>query len=122
LDGGHVRVHAKRAGHVYDPNYIEKIAHACALANEEIYRILYYDCAPFVGTATLPVSGQKKVFPAADAWLHELATKDLFAVRRGVLKFRGYVLKNIPFEPAGPLSDSTLSPLSSRRASTCESG
>jgi len=66
------------------------------MADEELYRILYYDCAPFVGTAVLPVSAQKKTFVGSDSWLHELARRDLFAVRRGILKFRGCVLKHIP--------------------------
>jgi hypothetical protein len=62
LDGGHVRVYTKKAGYQYVPDYIEKIAHACATADEEIHRALYYDCAPFVGSATLPISGQKSNF------------------------------------------------------------
>ena len=86
LDGGHVRVYTKKAGYQYAPDYIEKIAHACGSADEEIYRILYYDCAPYVGTTILPVSGQKKQFTGSDGWLNELAKKDLFAVRRGILK------------------------------------
>ena len=110
LDGGHVRVYTKKAGYAYVPDYIEKIAHACATADEELYRALYYDCAPFVGTATLPISGQKHQFQNSDAWLHELARKDLFAVRRGVLKFRGFVLKKIPFTTGGPLKDSDFAP------------
>ena len=44
----------------------------------------------------LPVSGAEKEFPANDGWLKELATRNLFAVRRGVLKFRGYKPKKIP--------------------------
>jgi uncharacterized LabA/DUF88 family protein len=111
LDGGHVRVYAHRAGKNFDPSYIEKIGVTCALPNvEEVFRILYYDCAPFTGTATLPVSGGKKTFTGSDQWMHELAKKDLFAVRRGVLKFRGYVLKNIPYVPAGPLQDADFEP------------
>jgi uncharacterized LabA/DUF88 family protein len=110
LDGGHVRVYAKKVGYAYLPDYIEKIAHSCATADEEIYRILYYDCAPFVGTTTLPASGQKKDFQIRDGWLHELAQKDLFAVRRGVLKFRGYVLRKIPFQSVGPLQDADFKP------------
>jgi uncharacterized LabA/DUF88 family protein len=111
LDGGHVRVYANRSGKNFDPAYIEKIGLACALPTvEEVFRILYYDCAPFTGTATLPVSGAKKTFTGSDQWLHELAKKDLFAVRRGVLKFRGYVLRNIPYVPAGPLQDADFEP------------
>jgi hypothetical protein len=48
--------------HAVFPDYIEKIALACSLATEEIFRILYYDCAPYEGTAILPVSGQPKKF------------------------------------------------------------
>lgn len=110
LDGGHVRAHAKRARLPFDPDYVEKIALACALANEEVYRVLYYDCAPFAGTAILPVSGRTHTFVSNDKWLHDIAQKDLFAVRRGVLKFRGYVLNQIPFHPTGPLQDSDFHP------------
>ena len=111
LDGGHLRVYARRARHTFDPDYIEKISLACAIPNgEEIYRVLYYDCAPFCGSATLPVSGQTKTFQRPDTWLHELSQKDLFAVRRGVLKFRGFVLKTIPFTPTNPLTDSDFKP------------
>ena len=110
LDGGHVRVYAKKAGYQFDPSYIEKIGHACAIADEEILRILYYDCAPFEGSRVLPVSGTTKEFRSSDAWLHELSRKNLFAVRRGVLKFRGFVLKKIPYTPAGPLTDNDFEP------------
>lgn len=111
LDGGHLRVHAKKAGNQFDPDYIEKIGLACALnEKEEIQRILYYDCAPYEGTAILPVSGQRKTFSGDDSWLHELAQKDLFAVRRGILKFRGFVLDKIPYTPTEPLKDSDFRP------------
>lgn len=110
LDGGHLRVYARKAGLPFNPDYIEKIGLACQLPGEEIHRILYYDCAPYVGTAILPVSGEKKQFQGNDAWLHELARKNLFAVRRGDLKFRGYILKSIPINPAGQLSDADFKP------------
>lgn len=122
LDGGHLRVCAKRSGYTYDPDYIEKIGLACVAKEEEIYRILYYDCAPYKGEAILPVSGQRTAYTASDKWLHDLARKDLFAVRRGVLKFRGFVLKKIPYQPTGPLQDSDFAPHnSSKRASICGS-
>lgn len=89
IDGGHLRVLARRANLTYDPNLIDKIARGCAQGDEQILRILYYDCAPYKGTTKLPVSGEKKEFSGSDAWLRRLAEKDLFAVRRGVLKFRG---------------------------------
>src|SRR5271154_3009559 len=54
----------------------------------------------------------KKPSPALTLWLHELSRKDLFAVRVGVLKFRGFFLKpsKIPFTPTGPLSDTDFEP------------
>jgi len=87
LDGGHVRVHARSAGKTYDPAYIERIGLACTLTGETIHRIMYYDCAPFNGSAILPVSGQRTTFAGSDAWLKALSYKDLFSVRLGVLKF-----------------------------------
>ncbi|HEY3740703.1 MAG TPA: NYN domain-containing protein [Bryobacteraceae bacterium] len=108
MDGGHLRSYARKAKKTFIPDYIEKLGHACATADEVIHRILYYDCAPYNGDATLPVSGTKKTFAGSDAWLHELSRKDLFAVRVGVLKFRGFVLRKakIPFTPTVPLTDS----------------
>ncbi|MDA1314711.1 MAG: NYN domain-containing protein [Acidobacteria bacterium] len=112
IDGGHLRVHAKKAGHNYDPDFIEKVALKCAEPDDEIHRALYYDCAPYIGTTKLPVSGSQKQHQRSDPWLHELARKNLFAVRRGELKFRGYRLKrsSIPFKPTRPLTDSDFEP------------
>ena len=112
LDGGHVRVHAKSAGKQYDPDYIEKIGLACSVTGETIHRIMYYDCPPFNGTAILPVSGNKKAFAGSDAWLKTLSYKDLFCIRLGVLKFRGYVINNnkIPYTPGQPLTDADFHP------------
>jgi uncharacterized LabA/DUF88 family protein len=109
IDGGHLRVLVKKAGNNYVPDYIEKVAHACKAADEELLRVLYYDCAPYNGKAKLPVSGQQETFKGSDAWLRTLAAKDLFAVRRGVLKFRGYKPKKVPIAPA-QLQDSDFKP------------
>ena len=108
IDGGHLRSYARKAKKNFVPDYIEKVGHACALADEVIHRILYYDCPPYEGEATLPVLGTKKAFTGSDKWLHELSRKDLFAIRTGVLKFRGFVLKQskIPYTPTAPLMDS----------------
>jgi hypothetical protein len=78
LDGGHLRVYAKKAGHDFRPDYIERIGLGCAAINEEIFRILYYDCAPYRGTLKLPVSGTSKTFIGNDGWVHELAKKKPF--------------------------------------------
>jgi len=81
LDGGHVRVHAGQSGKRFDPDYIEKIGHACVGAGEVIHRIMYHDRAPFGGSAILPVSGQRKQFVRSGEWLRELSYKNLFSVR-----------------------------------------
>lgn len=109
IDGGFLRVVAKKAHRTYDPDFIEKFAHACRSADEDIFRILYYDCAMYGGTAKLPVSGESYTFTANDAWLHALSHKDLFAVRRGVLKFRGYKPRKTPVAPAS-LTDADFTP------------
>lgn len=90
IDGGFLRSQAKKAGKTYDPAFIEQFALSCIKNDEECLRILYYDCAPYVGNAIQPVSGTIRSFVGSDQWLHEIAAMDLFAVRRGVLKFRGF--------------------------------
>ena len=109
IDGGHTRVLARQAGYTYDPDYIEKIAHAAVQPGEELLRVLYYDCAPYNGTQRLPVSGTDRVFTGSDRWLNDLAAKDLFAVRRGVIKFRGFKPKRIPIAAAA-LTDAVFKP------------
>jgi uncharacterized LabA/DUF88 family protein len=110
IDGGFLRVIAKKAKKLYDPDYIEKCAHACKAGDESIFRILYYDCALYQGTVKQPVSGTDLTFKTSDTWLHTLSHKDLFAVRRGVLKFRGFKPKNIPVSQP-PLTDADFEPI-----------
>jgi uncharacterized LabA/DUF88 family protein len=109
IDGGFLRSMAKKAKLTYDPEFIAKFAANCRIAGEEILRILYYDCAPFVGDVKLPVSGSVTSFKGDSKWLDELAGKDLFAVRKGVLKFRGYKPKDVPVSP-NKLTDSDFVP------------
>jgi uncharacterized LabA/DUF88 family protein len=112
IDGGFLRVEAKKANKQYDPDFIERFAFQCKGTDETIFRILYYDCAPYTGTVRLPVSGANYTFQGNDAWLHELSHKDLFAVRRGVLKFRGYKPRRTPVAtpPGTQLSDADFTP------------
>ncbi len=110
IDGGHLRALARIAKKTYDPDLIEKVAHACVDEGEQLLRILYYDCAPYQGTAKLPVSGNDHKFVGSDHWLRQLSAKNLFAVRRGVLKFRGFKPKSIPINPAAPLTDNDFAP------------
>lgn len=109
IDGGHLRVLARDAGKPYTPDYIEKVAHACVGEGEIPLRFLYYDCAPYNGTVHLPVSGNQKVYDKSPAWLDDLASRNLFAVRLGVLKFRGFKPKNFPIQ-SSPVTDSDFKP------------
>ena len=109
IDGGHLRHYVQAAGYRYDPDYIEHFVKHCTDGDEELHRVLYYDCAPYSGRTKLPVSGATHEFKGSDAWLRNLASRPFFAVRRGVLKFRGWKPRSIPI--AGkPLSDSDFKP------------
>lgn len=90
IDGGHLRILARKASLKYDPEFIEAVAKACIASDEDLLRTFYYDCPLFKGTCKRPVSGEDEVFTGNDDWLTRLASKDLFAIRLGVLKFRGY--------------------------------
>lgn len=109
IDGGHLRVLARRDGHEYNPDFIEKFAHHCVAEDEQLLRVLYYDCAPYSGEAKLPVSGGIQKFAGNDGWLKDLASRDMIAVRRGVLKFRGYKPRRIPLTE-DKLSDDDFKP------------
>ena len=109
IEGGHGRVLARRVGHQFKANFLEKVGASCAAADEDIHRILFYDCAPFIGSRALPMSGQMHQFQGNDQELRELAQRPLFAVRRGVLKFRGWVPKRIPLSGTA-LADTDFKP------------
>ncbi len=109
IDGGHVRFLAKQAGKTCDASFVEKLGLSSAYQDEVIWRILYYDCAAYEGHPAAPVSGKKVHFSGGDQLLRELAGKDLFAVRRGVLKFRGWVPTTIPISGTA-LTDADFKP------------
>ena len=68
IDGGHLRVYTRKAHKNFVPDYIEKVAHACALADEVIHRVLFYDCPPYNGSAIQPVTGTHRAFTGSDTW------------------------------------------------------
>ncbi len=115
IDGGHLRVIAKMAGKNYDPNFIEQFSRKClipaATDSEDLQRILYYDCPLYSGTVKLPVSGSSHTYTASTGWLDDLASRDFFAVRKGVLKFRGFVPKKIPVAGNHALTDADFNPV-----------
>jgi uncharacterized LabA/DUF88 family protein len=110
IDGGNLRVLTRQAGHTYEPDYIEKVALTCVASDEQLIRILYYDCPPYSGTVKQPVSGTARSFTGSDMWLRNLARKDLFAVRRGVLKFRGFRPRRVPISAGSP-TDADFEPV-----------
>lgn len=110
IDGGCLRVAARKAKKKYDPDFIEAFCANCIAPDEELFRALYYDCAPYQGTQKLPVSGAIQTFADSGQWLRDLARRDLMAVRLGVLKFRGYKLKKTPVAGIAALTDADFSP------------
>jgi len=110
IDGGFLRVAARRARIHYAPDFIEAFSRNCPVVDEELFRSLYYDCAPYQGHQKLPVSGTTQTFADSDQWLKDLAKKDLMAVRLGVLKFRGYKLKRTPVTGVAALTDADFRP------------
>lgn len=110
IDGGYVRACARKASKAYNPTYIEKIAHASVEATEDPLRFLYYDCPPFKGDVKLPISGSVTSFNSSDTWLKDLAVLDLFAVRLGELKIRGFERKN-PTRVVPTLTDNDFKPV-----------
>ncbi len=96
IDGGYARAIVRERRLTYNPDLIERMAQAATRADEEVFRILYYDCLPYNGIQRLPVSGNEQRFDRSGEWLHSLARRDLFAIRLGILKFRGFIPKNIP--------------------------
>ena len=104
IDGGFVRSEARRARKRYVVDLIEQLARSSIAEHEDPLRFMYYDCPPFSGKVKLPVSGREKDFSPSDAWLRDLARRELFATRLGVLKFRGFTPRRTP-TPENPLVD-----------------
>ncbi len=110
IDGGHLRSTAADARLRYDSDFIEGFARGCYDAiGESLQRVLYYDCPQYRGKQRRPVSGTLQTFTASDDWLEDLAKRDLFAVRRGTLAFRGWVPRTIPIANT-PLTDAHFKP------------
>lgn len=101
LDGGFVqkRLFFRQGKQMPTAQEILDFAHSCVGPDEELFRIYYYDCPPFSGTLTHPVSGetedysQTEVFAARTALIDEIAQADYVAFRPGVLTAAGWKLK-----------------------------
>ena len=99
IDGGQLRACAKSAKKPYTPGFVVQIAKACVQAGETLFRILYYDCEEFAGSVKLPVSGAMKAYEGGNPFLSNLAREELVAVRRGILKFRGWERRASSLKP-----------------------
>ena len=110
IDGGCLRVSARKAKKNYDPDFIESFCRNCVVPDEELFRALYYDCAPYQGTQRLPVSGAIQTFDSSGQWLKDLARRDLIAVRLGVLMFGGYKLRTTPLAGIAAPTDADFKP------------
>ena len=122
IDGGHLRSYAKKANKPYTPSFVVTVAKACvnAALGEELFRVLYYDCDPYAGTVSQPISAVPRVFSGSKTFLDKLAEEEGVAVRRGVLKFRGWDRTRASLAsaasasnsglPAPPLNDADFSP------------
>jgi len=96
IDGGYLRALAKLHQKTFDPDFIEKFAHKCIKKDEDLHKVLYYDAPGYSGTVRQPISGNIKNFTGSGAWLDELAVREYFAVRRGKIAFRGWLLRSSP--------------------------
>ncbi len=101
LDGGFVqkRLHALRGKKMLSARQILDFAAACLRQDEELFRIYYYDCPPFSGVLTHPMTGIAEdysvtmVYRQRTALLDELSHADHVAFRSGVLSTNGWRLK-----------------------------
>ena len=101
LDGGFVqkRLFALRGGKAPAASDILSFANRCLTPEEELFRIYYYDCPPFGGVLTHPMSGEEEdfsttpVFSARTKLLDDLSHADHVAFRQGVLAAAGWRLR-----------------------------
>lgn len=67
-------------------------------AEEELYRLFYYDCPPYHGKETNPISkamfdfSTQAKYNARSRFLNEMAAKDFVAMRLGVVRPGGWTL------------------------------
>lgn len=109
MDGGFLRSEASKARKRYVVDLIEEVARSVVAEGEYPLRFMYYDCPPYRGTLRLPVSGQEQIHDPSDQWLKDLARRELFATRLGILKFRGFIPRRV-LTPDRPLQDDDFKP------------
>ena len=117
LDGGFIKKKFKTAfGRHCEADDIKILAENIISArfNKEACRIYYYDCPPSREKVSLPISNIQSDFSKAKGYkksirfLSEVKLLDNFAVREGVLAFKGWKLKPGIYNPDGTLKHSAL--------------
>ena len=109
VDGGYLKKLTIKRGRLDDDEKargIEVSINECVKAFEKLkeengkvanlLRILYYDCPPCKVEGHNPTPGKEAVqgyHPKSDGWLNQLARSPKMALRLGVLKFRGFRIK-----------------------------
>lgn len=97
IDGGFLRNKLRRyisedfitAQNIVD--YCKKLQEH-SLKNYELFRIYYYDCDPYVGKVTHPITGETKTYgddkktSKEKSVIDNLAKQDNFAIRKGRIK------------------------------------
>lgn len=94
IDGGHLRHLVKKAGFEPTPDFIEAFAQNLIEPGEQVLRVLYYDCRPYNGRQIRPISGEEIEYSLHSGWMDELARRNLFHLRLGHLKFRGWAFRD----------------------------
>lgn len=99
IDAGYLQRIIKQEKYTYNADIVAEIAHKCHTEDEELHKILYYDCDSFdpIDKNTNQIfrylqkhPNGKTLVKKENKLIEKLRQKDLFAIRLGVLKFDGW--------------------------------
>ncbi|GAB4253010.1 MAG: hypothetical protein Kow00122_10870 [Thermoleophilia bacterium] len=100
MDGAFVRNRMRQLARQHPaPDDIYKLACSMLEEGEELFRIYFYDCQPYSGQTTHPVTGKSldlcstTTYRERQLFFDAVAKKNHIAFRRGELTFRGWRLK-----------------------------
>ena len=108
VDGGYFRkvvVTKSKLSHSEYTRFLYDNILICKDNDENLIRILYYDCLRYDGEQQMPISGDYKKFHGKPTEFDILASYDLMAIRLGELRFRGFTLRQESLRPNRDLSD-----------------
>ena len=97
IDGGYLSKIVPQK-YFYSPECINKITKSLVEKDEELFKILYYDCPPFEvpnksskKDVYLNPKTKKRLETKKISLLNDLGKQPYYAIRSGKLKFRGWV-------------------------------